>query len=69
MRSPIITVILLFGLVVTPKYAFTDEGSFEFADTHNAPIFNRGILGVFGGYVGGSIDWANDKRGGCWTGV
>ncbi|MCP4002263.1 MAG: hypothetical protein GY727_15240, partial [Gammaproteobacteria bacterium] len=63
MRSLIITVILLFGLVVTPKDAFTDEDPFEFADIHLAPVFNAGVLGVFGGYVGGSGDWLNDGQG------
>ncbi len=53
----IVLMVLMFGLVVTPKYAFTDEDPFEFADIHLAPVFNAGILGPFGGYVGGSGDW------------
>lgn len=64
MRSLIIILIaLICSLVVTPKYALTDEDPFEIADYHFAPVFNYGLLGVFGGYIGGSGDWDNDGDG------
>ncbi len=55
----ILLMVLMCGLSVTPKYAFTDEDPWEFADIHIAPIFNSGLLGPFGGYMGGSGDWSD----------
>ncbi len=60
MRNVIIVLMLLIcSLAVTPKYAFTDEDPWEFADIHIAPIFNAGLLGPFGGYMGGSGDFSD----------
>ena len=60
MRNVIIVLmVLICSFAATPKYAFTDEDPFEFADIHIAPIFNSGILGVYGGYLGGSGDFSD----------
>ncbi len=60
MRNLIIILIaLICSLAFTAKNAFTDEDPFEFADIHLAPVFNSGILGPFGGYVGGSGDFSD----------
>ncbi|KHE91417.1 MAG: hypothetical protein K8F52_18185 [Candidatus Scalindua rubra] len=33
--------------------------TFEFTDVIVAPIYNAGLLGAFGGYIGGSGDWTD----------
>ncbi len=59
MRSLIIIFIaLICCLSVTPKKIYAGD-PFEFTDVIVAPIYNAGILGVFGGYIGGSGDWGD----------
>jgi len=55
----ILLIALICSLVVTPKYAYTHEEPLGFADIHIAPIFNVGVLGPFGGYIGGSGDFSD----------
>ncbi len=58
MRSIIIMLIVLMcSMVVTPKKTFAGN-PFEYTDVIVAPMYNAGLLGDFGGFMGGSGDWA-----------
>ncbi len=54
----IILIVLMCSMVVTPKKTFAGN-PFEYTDVIVAPMYNAGLLGVFGGYIGGSGDWVD----------
>ena len=54
----ILFIALTCALSVSPKKTFAGD-PFEFTDVIVAPIYNAGLLGVFGGYIGGSGDWGD----------
>ena len=59
MRNLIITAVLVCGLfIATPKKTFAGD-PLEITDIIVAPVYNAGILGVFGGYIAGSGDWGD----------
>ncbi|MCP4001270.1 MAG: hypothetical protein GY727_10205, partial [Gammaproteobacteria bacterium] len=42
-----------------PVYMANWNSGFSFADINIAPMLNKGILGAFGGYMGGSGNWGD----------
>ncbi len=67
MRSLIIVlIVLMYNIVVTPKKTFAGD-PFEFTDVIVAPIYNAGLLGPFGGYMGGSGNWSDVPNAMDWS--
>ncbi len=62
----IILIALMCSMVVTPKKTFAGD-PFEFTDVIVAPIYNAGLLGPFGGYMGGSGNWSDVPNAMDWS--
>ena len=54
----ILFIALICALSVLPKKTFAGD-PLEITDVIVAPVYNAGILGAFGGYIGGSGDWGD----------